>query len=306
MSQDMKDKIAWALVLICPGFFASNMLIARGMSGIFPPVAMATSRWFFVGLLVCGMLAAMRALPFATIKREWRQILGLASLGMGLCGAPVYLAGELTTATNIGLIYSAAPLLIALLAFVFFKERLNPIQIGGMIMGLCGVLVIITRAEMAVLSTLQFNKGDLLIVMATVSFAIYSLGLKYSETKLSQLQRFGVMALGGALWHAPFLVRELMIRGPLPEITSVILGALFILVFVASLGAYLSYSFIVSRLGATIAGSTLYLSPVYAAALAMILLGERLTDYHLIGGALILPGLWFVSKRSPSSTSKRR
>lgn len=97
-----------------------------------------------------------------------------------------------------------------------------------------------------------------------------------------------------------------MIRGPLPEITSVILGALFILVFVASLGAYLSYSFIVSRLGATIAGSTLYLSPVYAAALAMILLGERLTDYHLIGGALILPGLWFVSKRSPSSTSKRR
>ncbi|MGC6516412.1 MAG: DMT family transporter [Candidatus Puniceispirillaceae bacterium] len=303
MTQSVKDKIAWAFVLICPAFFASNMLLARGMSGVFPPMAMALGRWFFVGLLICALLGFMRRLAVAQIKKEWRGILGLAALGMGLCGGPVYLAGDYTTAMNIGLIYSAAPLLIALLAFVRFGERLNKRQMFGLAMGLCGVVIIITQADISRLLSLSLNQGDMLIVMATMSFAIYSLGLKYSATSLTQIQRFGAMALGGALWHAPFVIAEVMIRGPLPEITLVIIGALCILVFVASLGAYLSYGFIVSQLGTTIAGATLYLSPIYAAGLAMLLLGEELALFHIIGGGLILPGLWLVSQRSRKSSS---
>ena len=108
------------------------------------------------------------------------------------------------------------------------------------------------------------------------------------------------MSLGGAICHAPFVMAEIAHRGIWPDITWVIIGALTVLVFSASLGAYLSYGYIVSRLGATIAGSTLYLSPVYAAALAVILLGEQIFHYHIIGGAMILPGLWLVSMRTKS------
>ena len=297
-SDIIKDKIAWAFVVICPAFFASNMLIARGMNGVFPPLSMAFSRWFFVGLLILATLAMLGRLPVAKLRSEFKQIMLLASLGMGLCGGPVYLAGELTTATNIGLIYSAAPLLIALMAFLRFGERLSAWQMLGMVLGLAGVTVIMVEADISRLATLRFNKGDLWIVLATASFAIYSLGLKYIPTSLSQIERFGAMALGGALWHLPFVLGEIALRGPWPELTSVIWGALFVLVFMASLGAYLTYGFIVSRLGATIAGTTLYLSPVYAAGLAMILLDERLFAYHLIGGAMILPGLWLVSQRA--------
>ena len=297
-SDILKDKIAWAFVVICPAFFASNMLIARGMNGVFPPLSMAFSRWFFVGLLILATLAMLGRLPVAKLRSEFKQIMLLASLGMGLCGGPVYLAGELTTATNIGLIYSAAPLLIALMAFLRFGERLSAWQMLGMVLGLAGVTVIMVEADISRLATLRFNKGDLWIVLATASFAIYSLGLKYIPTSLSQIERFGAMALGGALWHLPFVLGEIAVRGPWPELTSVIWGALFVLVFMASLGAYLTYGFIVSRLGATIAGTTLYLSPVYAAGLAMILLDERLFAYHLIGGAMILPGLWLVSQRA--------
>ena len=297
-SDKVKDKIAWAFVVICPAFFASNMLIARGMNGVFPPLSMAFSRWLFVGLLIFITLALLGKLPVAKLRSEFKQILFLASLGMGLCGGPVYLAGELTTATNIGLIYSAAPLLIALIAFLRFGEKLSAWQMLGMVLGLAGVVVIMVEAEASRLAHLRFNQGDLWIVLATASFAIYSLGLKYVKTSLSQIERFGAMALGGALWHLPFVLGEIAIRGPWPEFTSVIWGALFILVFFASLGAYLSYGFIVSRLGATIAGTTLYLSPVYAAGLAVMLLDEQLFAYHLIGGAMILPGLWLVSQRA--------
>ena len=296
----MKDQIAWVLVLICPAFFASNLLIARAMNGIFPPLSLAFARWFFVGLLVFAALAAMRQIQWAQLRQEWRAIMFLAALGMGICGGPVYLGGELTTAMNIGLIYSAAPLLIALLAFLRFGERLSGKQILGMVMGLGGVAIIMTQADAARLTSLQFNKGDLWIVLATTSFAIYSLGLKYSPTKLSQIQRFGAMSLGGALWHLPFVIGEVALRGPWPELTGTIWGAIGVLVFSASLGAYLSYGFIVSRLGATIAGATLYLAPIYAAGLAITLLNEQLAAFHIIGGALILPGLWLVSQRLKS------
>ena len=297
LSETMRDKIAWLFVFICPAFFASNMLIARAMNGVFPPIAMAFARWFFVGILIFIALFFMRQVPWAQLRAEWKRVLFLASLGMGLCGGPVYLGGELTTAMNIGLIYSAAPLLIALIAFVVFGERLSKWQMLGMIFGLIGVAVILTRADPSRLASLSFNKGDLWIVLATTSFAIYSLGLKYSPTSLSQIQRFGAMALGGAMWHVPFVIGEIAERGPWPEITLSIWGALFLLVFSASLGAYLTYGFIVSRLGATIAGATLFLAPVYAAGLAIVLLGERLELFHLIGGALILPSLWLVSQR---------
>ena len=297
LSETMRDRIAWLFVFICPAFFASNMLIARAMNGVFPPIAMAFGRWFFVGLLIFVALFFMRGLPWAQLRAESKRLLFLASLGMGLCGGPVYLAGELTTATNIGLIYSAAPLLIALLAFVRFGERLSKWQMLGMVFGLLGVLVILTRADLSRLASLSFNKGDLWIVLATASFAIYSLGLKYSPTSLTQIQRFGAMSLGGALWHLPFMIGEIAMRGPWPDFTLTIWGALFVLVFSASLGAYLTYGFIVTRLGATIAGATLFLAPVYAAGLAILLLGERLAVFHLMGGALILPSLWLVSLR---------
>lgn len=301
LSDRAKDQIAWVLVLICPAFFSSNMLIARGMSGVFPPLSMAFARWLFVGLLIVGALTLVRHFNWQQARAEAKHILFLASLGMGLCGGPVYLAGELTTATNIGLIYSAAPLLIALIAFVIFKERLTKWQSLGLGMGLVGVLIILIRADVGRLASLSFNGGDLWIVLATTSFSIYSLGLKYLKTSLSQLQRFGAMALGGALWHAPFVVWEIADRGPWPNITLEILGALLVLVFLASIGAYLTYGYIVNRLGATIAGATLYLSPVYAAILAVILLNEQIMAYHVMGGALILPGLWLVSRRRKPS-----
>ena len=97
--------------------------------------------------------------------------------------------------------------------------------------------------------------------------------------------------------HLPFILWEIAERGPWPEWNITIISALLVLVFSASLGAYLSYGFIVSRLGATIAGSTLYLSPIYAAAMAVLFLGEVIESYHIIAACLILPGLWFVSRK---------
>ena len=295
MTASAKIKLAWILVFICPGFFSSNMIVARGIAGVFPPISLAYLRWLLVGLVIMLALGALRKVNLAVIRQEYRSILLLGSLGMGLCGGPVYLAGELTTATNIGLIYSSAPLLMAIMAFAVFKESLRPLQITGLILGLIGVLIILAKADLSLLFSLQFNHGDLWIVLATLSFSIYSLGIKHIKTNLSQVERFGAMALGGALWHFPFVVMEIYARGPWPDFTPTIITAITVTVFFSSIGAYLSYGFIVVYLGVTIASATLYLSPIYAAILAALLLNEQIMPYHFIGGALILPGLWLAS-----------
>lgn len=296
-SERVKDQIAWVLIVICPALFSSNMIIARSMVGVFPPIALAFVRWFLVGLLIITVLALIRRLHWRVIKSEAKHLLFLGSLGMGICAAPVYIAAEVTTATNIGLIYSAGPLLIALIAFAAFKETLNKSQTFGLFMGLLGVVVILLKADISRLASLSFNAGDLIIVVTTISFAVYSLGLKFLKTNLTQIERFGAMALGGALWHSPFVMWEISELGPWPDMTYPILGAFIVVVFFASIGAYLSYGFIVSRLGATVAGSTLYLSPIYAAVLAVVILDEQIMAYHIIGGAMIIPGVWLISKK---------
>ncbi|MCE2518158.1 MAG: EamA family transporter, partial [Alphaproteobacteria bacterium] len=237
LTDHRKDQMAWAMVLVCPGLFVSNMLVARGMSGVFPPLAMAFSRWLMVGILITAALLMMRRLDWSIVRAEKLQLLFLASLGMGLCGGPVYLAGELTTATNIGLIYSAAPILIALIAMIALGEKLGVVQGAGLVLGLVGVVTIMTKADLGVLARLEFNKGDLWVVLATISFSVYSLGLKHFKTRLSQIQRFGMMALGGAIWHAPFVLAEITTRGPWPAITIEILAALGVLILLSSIGA---------------------------------------------------------------------
>ncbi len=296
-SARIKDQLAWAFLFICPAFFSSNMLVARAMVGVFPPVSLAFLRWLFVGVLVITCLIAFRRFPWRQLKVEIKSVMFLAFLGMGICGGPVYIAAEVTTATNIGLIYSTAPLLMALIALMVFKESLSRRQVLGLLMGLVGVLVILFKAELTRVATLSFNSGDLLIVLTTISFSIYSLGLKHLKTGLTQLQRFGAMALGGAIWHIPFALWEVSSRGSWPDLSWPIIMALFIVVFFASIGAYLSYGFIVNRLGTAVAGATLYLAPIYAAVLAMLILGEQIMDYHVYGAALILPGLWLVSNK---------
>ena len=108
--------------------------------------------------------------------------------------------------------------------------------------------------------------------------------------------RFAACAAAGALWHLPFLGYELVVQNQTVTFSSDVLAAIMVLVFISSIGAYLSYGYIVARLGAARAGAVLYIVPVYNAVFAILLLGEVLSAYHLIGLSLILPGLWLANR----------
>ena len=289
-------RFAYLLMAICPALFCSNMIMAKAMVGILPPLMMACLRWALVGVVLSIALWPQMQRHTEAIMAEWKSWMFLGGLGMGLCGGPVYLAAELTTATNIGLIYATSPLLMLMISVLFFAHRLMASQFVGLVMGLGGVGWILIRGDLGRLADLQLNGGDLWICMCTLAFAVYSVGLKQIPSQLPALVRLAMMAFGGAIWHLPFVVAELTIWGREFVPSWQIVYGLIVLVFVASLGAYVTYGKIVELVGAPRAGVVLYIVPVYNAGLALMLLGESLSSFHIIGTALILPGVWLANR----------
>ncbi len=292
------ERAAFALLLVAPALFASNMLMARALHGSVPPVALAFWRWTLT-LLVLLPLTWRQLLAWRSeIRRDWIVLFVLGALGMGVCGAPVYIAGVTTSATNIGLIYAASPILIVVLGRLFWSEALTARQLVGIVACFAGVLVIIARGDLDVLHDLAFTSGDLLSVAAATAWAVYSVLLKHRPSPLPLLARFAAIVLFGVLANLPFYVLE-MATGRVATLDMKTVGSIVFVAVVPGLGAYLSYNKLVAVLGPSRTGLLMYLVPIYTAVLAWLTLGERLQLFHVAGLALILPGI-YLATRAPA------
>lgn len=290
-------KVAFALLAFVPAMFAANMLVARAVEGHVPPVALAFWRWAGVFLLLAPVTLRPLWQARAAALREWRDLLVLGALGMGVCGAFVYIGAATTTATNIGLIYAASPVLIVLLAARLGGERLAWRQVAGVVLSLAGVLALILRGDPDVLLHLAFVPGDLWIATAAASWAIYVVLLRYRPTALEPNLRLAAIALAGLIVLAPFHLAEAL-AGDVPKPDLVTIGAMAIVAIVPGWGAYTGYARLQRTLGPGVASLVMYLSPLWTAALAWLLLGERLAAYHVVGAVLVLAGVFLATRKA--------
>src|SRR5690606_8493850 len=137
------EPIAYALMAVAPGMFATNMLAARATADLIPPVALAVGRWTIAALILLPFVARPLWAARRAIRRELADLLVLGALGMGICGAVVYIGAATTTATNIGLIYAASPVFIIVLARLFYGEAMSRVQAFGVVLSLVGVIAIV-------------------------------------------------------------------------------------------------------------------------------------------------------------------
>ncbi len=288
-------RLAQVMLFIAPCFFVSNMLVARAAADLVPPVALAVGRWGFVVLLMLPFTAAVLWRHRQTVLKELPDLMLLGALGMGVCGAFVYIAADTTTATNIGIIYAASPVLIVLLAHYVYGEAMSARQGAGLTLALLGVLIILCQGSLGVLTSFSFTVGDIWTVTAMMAWAVYSVLILHRPSKLAVLPRFVAIAACGVICMLPFLVWEAQWEPT--TLNGRTLGIMLFLAVVASCFAYLSYTYIQRKLGASRTGLLMYLMPVYNAVLAVTLLGEQLALFHLAGGGLVLLGLLFSSLR---------
>ncbi|MBU0724084.1 MAG: DMT family transporter [Alphaproteobacteria bacterium] len=287
-------KLAYALLAITPALFASNMLTARLVHDFVPPVGLAFWRWLITFLLLLPWVGRDLWRQRHQALAEWRDMLVLGALGIGVCGAVMYVGAATTPASNIGLIYSASPILIVLIAGVFYGERLTRRQGVGIALSLVGVLAIIAKGQPGILFSLDFTEGDLWVLCSTIAWALYAILQKYRPSRLGVMTRFAAIILGGLVMLLPFYLWEMTTGRAMRADRDTILAVLF-LACVASFGAYQAYAWIQNVLGAARTGLLMYLVPLYTSGLGYVLLDEPVRLYHLLGAALVLPGIYLAT-----------
>ncbi|MFA1686105.1 DMT family transporter [Achromobacter dolens] len=294
-----------AMLLAAPALFASNMVAARwAHDAALPPVFLAFGRWLIAFLILLPLAAPALLRHRQALWHGLPTLLPLAVLGMGVAVAPQYIGAQSTSATNIALIFSCSPILVALLEAVIWRKPLSPLRAAGLALALGGVLVVLTRGDAWALARLAFGQGDLWVLLAATGWALYTvLQKRLAQPAVPDGARLAAMMLGGAIALAPFAGIEAA-TGAIPPWSDPRLAAvLLFLAVVPSLGAYYVYGRLISRAGPATAGLSMFLVPVYAALLAWPLLGEAPQLFHAYGFVMILLGVKLASSRMRTATA---
>jgi drug/metabolite transporter (DMT)-like permease len=279
--------------------WAGNAIVGRLAAGHIPPVTLSFLRWSFAFLII---------LPFAWkhLKRDWGAIrarLGmmvvLSVTGIGAFNTMQYWALEHTEALNTLLLQSAGPLFVAVWSLILLSVRLTLAQAGGIALSMMGVLVILLRGDLTALTSIEFNKGDLIFTVALAIFGLYSV-LSLKRPDIHGLAFVGFTFGAGAACLIPLWIWELFSRPVMQLDTANLLSLFYVAVFPSTL-AYLCFNRGVQLIGANRAAPFFHVVPVFGSAMAIVFLGERPQLFHIIGFALVLIGV-FVASRKPANT----
>jgi drug/metabolite transporter (DMT)-like permease len=289
-------RLAQALLFIAPALWSVNYLVARWAPGVIAPHALALGRWIVAAIVLAALCRHELWSKRSHIAAEWKQFVVLGALGMWVCGAFVYIGGRSTSAVNIGLLYAVSPVLITLASALWLREKLGARQVLGIALALAGMLHILVRGHWESLAALQLNPGDLWIAVAVLCWTLYSLLLRHWTSKFSPVARLTLIACGGIAVLIPFTLWEAVFWLPI-QASWAAAGLIVAAALIPGAGAYAAYSTMQRVLGAARVSAVLYLAPVYSAAIAWLVLGERVQWFHGVGALLILPGIWLSSRR---------
>jgi drug/metabolite transporter (DMT)-like permease len=278
--------------------WAGNAIVGRLAAGHIPPVTLSFLRWSLAFLLV---------LPFAWkhLIEDWAAIRGrlglmilLSVTGIGAFNTLQYWALEHTQALNTLLLQSAAPLVVAIWSLLLLGVRLTLAQAFGVLLSLCGVLVILLHGDLTTLSKIDFNKGDLIFIVALVIFALYSV-LSLKRPNIHALSFVAFTFGAGAACLIPLLIWELFARPLMQFNTANLLTLAYVALFPSTL-AYLCFNRGVQLIGANRAAPFFHVVPVFGTIMSIAFLGEHPQAFQFLGFALVLSGV-FVASRKPKT-----
>jgi drug/metabolite transporter (DMT)-like permease len=282
----------YLLLTLASLFWAGNAVVARALHTLLPPATMAFWRWVLALLLLFPFVLRPMYEQRALLRANWGRLAVLGMLGVGCYNTFLYAALQTTTATNGVLINSITPLLIVLIGRVLFGVTMTHRQQVGILLSLAGVVWIVSRGDIAVLIQLDFNHGDLLLVGGALTWALYTVLLRWRPAGIDTLAFLGAAVVGGIVFPMlPLYLFELASGRFAVWNAATGAGMVYFAVF-PSILSYLFWARGVQKVGANRSGLFLYLVPVFGVVLAITFLGERLHLFHLAGAALIFTGIY--------------
>jgi drug/metabolite transporter (DMT)-like permease len=284
----------YLLLTLASLFWAGNIVLARHVAGHVPPLTLSCLRWIGTFMMLWPFARPHLKKDWPMLRARWPLLLVLALTGFAANNALSYWAMQYTQALNGLLIQSSTPLFVALWSLLLFGARLTAGQFIGIVISLIGVFVILLRGDLGALAAIQFNRGDLMFAGALLVFGLYS-ALMSRRPTVHQLSLISFCTAAGALLLAPLAVWEYSTGSVLRPNLESLLTLGYVIVFASTL-AYLFFNRGIGLIGPNRAAPFLHLVPVFGSVLAIVLLGEELKPFHLIGYALVLAGVLTASR----------
>ncbi len=270
--------------------WSGNIVIARDLNDSIPPISLAFWRWV-VAVTVFLPFALKSLIAERNIIRKHIPYLAITSLlGITIFNTLIYFAGHTTTAINLSLISITFPVFIVILSRIIFGELITFQKGIGILLVAVGVIFLITKGNMFKLLDISFSIGDVWMLLAALTFAVYSILLKCKPKELSiwalQLSTF----ILGLTFLLPFFIWEHMAGPSFKFDATMIILILYVGIF-ASLAAFLLWNKAIMKIGPSKAGMIYYMLPLFSGILAHFFLNESVSIIHFYSALLIIAGI---------------
>lgn len=276
--------------------WATNMTLGRRLRDDIGPLTLAGARFFIASLLFAALLQRRPPQERRLEQDRW-LLLGMALSGVVLFAPILYLGLHYTSTINATLINGFGPLITGLLATLLIKEPMSRRQMAGAIVGLAGVILLISGGSFAVWNVLDGSTGDLIVLGAVGLWGVYSILGRQVMRRCSALSATAFSSFLGLPFLLLSAVWELQ-RFPVDLQPELILAVLYIGIAPTVIG-FFSWNAGVQCLGPSGAMVFYNTLPLYGALFGSLFLDESVGFAHLLGGALIIGGgLWAAREKA--------
>lgn len=275
-------------------FWAGNAVVGRAAAGAdIPPLTLNFFRWsiaFVFFLVIFGRSTwAQRHL----LWQHRKFIVTYSVLTIVGFNCTFYVALQKTTVLQASLIQSILPVLVLLLALVVLKTRITGQQWWGVVFSIGGAALIVIRGDWEVIKSLRIQDGDIWALVAVLLWSLQAFLMRYKPKSIDIMPFMTALAAVGVIVMTPMYIWESTVIKPTPFTQESILLFLYLGLFAGFLGTT-AWNEGTYRTGPAQAGYFGNLYPVFAGGLAILLLGETLHWYHMLGAAMVVTGIWLA------------
>jgi drug/metabolite transporter (DMT)-like permease len=291
---------AWAnpilLLVLTTLIWAGHAIVGRLAVGQIGPMTLVCLRWTFamIPVLVAARPSLSRDWP--ALRKSWRYMAVMGACGYTAFNALFYVAAHRTSALNLSILQGAIPALVLIGARFFLGVRFTAAQGLGALITMVGVVTIAAQGDPARLAALSFNAGDVMMIVAVILYAGYTVGLR-ERPRVSPLSLLAGMALAAFVSSVPLMIWEIATGGFVWP-TALGLATLLYAALGPAFAAQVLFIRGVELIGPGRTGVFVNLVPVFGAIMAVVILGEPFALYHVLALLLVVGGIAIAQRSS--------
>lgn len=294
------NRHAWAPYLLIAAamlFWSGDIIVVRAARFDIPPIGLVFWQCLVAIVVLFPLIYGKIRAQLPILKRHWKTMVLFGVLQAVTGQSLLYIGVHNTPAVNAGLLVATMPIVVIVLAWIILRDRITLLQGGAVVLALVGIVAIMTEGNFTTVLEVQFDKGDLWVECAILSFSLYTvLVKKLMPEGLNPFVLFQAMVTCAVIVLFPFYVAEIVLTPGRVEFNLMTLAVVLYIAVFGWILALVCYNVAVIHIGPGKAGMFSNLSPVFTVILAVALLGETLSPHHYLGMVLVFLSVYLASR----------